>query len=171
MTPDQAKTIMDFLAGCIERESAATKRVLEAVPSGQDDFKPHEKCMPAMKLAWHIAASENMFLAGIPAGTFGNGDDNPGLPALSSGAEIATWYAGQTEKNVAALRAMTPEECTVVINFHDVFKMPAYAWAQLALTHAIHHRGQLSSYIRPMGGRVPSIYGPSGDDEVVGASA
>jgi uncharacterized damage-inducible protein DinB len=56
------------------------------------------------------------------------------------------------------------------INFHNIWTMPAFAWAQLSLTHGIHHRGQLSSYLRAMGGKVPSIYGPSADTPLEAAT-
>ena len=48
----------------------------------------------------------------------------------------------------------------------NVLTWPAVSFAQLSGNHTIHHRGQLSSYIRPMGGKVPGIYGPSGDTAV-----
>ncbi len=170
MTPDTAKAILSFVADCIERESATTKKVLLAVPDAHSEYAPHEKCMKALDLAWHIASAEQMFMSGIVAGSFA-GAGEPNRPAaMDSAAKIADWYTTETAKNIAAVRAMTPEQATHVINFHNIFELPAFAWAQLSLTHAVHHRGQLSAYLRPMGAKVPGIYGPSAD-EPLAASA
>ena len=58
---------------------------------------------------------------------------------------------------------MTPEQLSKVLDFRGVFQMPAVGLLQAALNHSIHHRGQLSTYLRPMGGKVPAIDGESYD--------
>jgi len=161
MTPEAAKTVMDFVAGTIEREQATTRRVVAAVPVGQEEYTPDEKSMKALDLAWHTVSSEVFFMEGCCAGCFEGGGKRP--DEVNTGAAVAAWYAEAGAKAVAKLKEMTPEQCAAVLNFHDVFKQPAFGFAQLALTHSIHHRGQLSAYLRPMGAKVPSIYGPSGD--------
>jgi uncharacterized damage-inducible protein DinB len=163
MTPEQAKAVLEFLAGTIERESATTAKVLAAVPAGQEDYAPDAKSMKALDLAWHIASSEQMFMNGIADGNFDTSGDGNRPESITNAAQVAAWYAQQTPKSLAKIRALAPEQCLIPINFHDMWTLPAYAWAQLSLTHAIHHRGQLSAYLRPMGAKVPSIYGPSGD--------
>jgi uncharacterized damage-inducible protein DinB len=50
-----------------------------------------------------------------------------------------------------------------IINFFGIMQLPAVSYIQLTIKHSIHHRGQLSTYLRPMGGRVPGIYGQSAD--------
>ena len=165
MTPDNAKTIMDFLAGCIEQETAATARVISALPDGKHDYQPHDKCMAAGELAWHIATSQQFFMDGIAAGEFTYGAvERP--ESANSGPGMAAWYQQQTAANLARLRAMTGEQCAKILDFHGMFRMPAVSFAQISLTHAIHHRGQLSAYLRPMGSKVPSIYGPSADEPI-----
>jgi uncharacterized damage-inducible protein DinB len=62
---------------------------------------------------------------------------------------------------LARVRAMSPEQLTQVLDLFGILQLPAVDFIALALKHSVHHRGQLSSYIRPMGGRVPGIYGPS----------
>jgi uncharacterized damage-inducible protein DinB len=52
------------------------------------------------------------------------------------------------------------------INFHNVFEFPAVVYLQLMVNHSIHHRGQLSAYLRPMGAKVPAIYGGSADEPI-----
>jgi uncharacterized damage-inducible protein DinB len=162
MTPDEAKVVLSFLADSLERESAATRRVISAVPNGQEEYSPDAKSMKALDLAWHIASSEQYFLESMVSGEFAAGE--PGRPAtIKNAQDVLAYYDEASPRNLARVRELTPEQCMKVLNFHDMFKMPTFAWAQLALTHAIHHRGQLSAYLRPMGAKVPSIYGPSGD--------
>ena len=165
MTPDTAKAVLSFILGTIEREHAATLRVLRAVPEGKEDYSPDSKSMNAIDLAWHTASSELYFLNSMAAGGFpeGTSDDGKRPASIKSGADVAAWYEKEWPQVVEKVKALSPEQCVVVLNFHDMFKMPVFAWGQLAITHSIHHRGQLSAYLRPMGGKVPSIYGPSAD--------
>jgi len=65
---------------------------------------------------------------------------------------------------IEKLSAYTPEEAARIIDFGGFMQAPAAGIITFAMGHSIHHRGQLSSYIRPMGGKVPSIYGPSADE-------
>src|SRR5260221_608773 len=61
------------------------------------------------------------------------------------------------------VKALDGEQLLKPIDFRGIFNFPAYAYLQSGLSHSIHHRGQLSTNLRPMGGRVPSIYGESYD--------
>jgi uncharacterized damage-inducible protein DinB len=162
MTPEQAKFLLEFTLPTLQRETATTAKVLAATPDANLDYRPSERCMPASELAWHIASSDMMFLDGIVAGAFGKG---PGKPeGITSPAQISAWYTEQTSAAIAKLAAFTPEEAARIIDFHGFMQAPAAGFVTFALNHSIHHRGQLSSYIRPMGGKVPSIYGPSADE-------
>ena len=62
------------------------------------------------------------------------------------------------------MKALTPEHLATEIDFFGMMKMPAVALISMAIRHSVHHRGQLSSYLRAMGGKVPGIYGPSADE-------
>jgi uncharacterized damage-inducible protein DinB len=65
---------------------------------------------------------------------------------------------------IEKLSALTPEEAARILDFYGFMQMPAAGFVDMAMRHSIHHRGQLSAYMRPMGGKVPSIYGPSADE-------
>ena len=77
---------------------------------------------------------------------------------------------GEFEQKVHAMvdagQAVTGEQLTKIINFRGIFQLPAVVYVQIALNHSIHHRGQLSMYLRPMGAKVPSIYGESYDARI-----
>jgi uncharacterized damage-inducible protein DinB len=164
MTPDQAHALISFLIEDYDRESKTTRRVLAAVPAGQENYAPDSRSMHALKLAWHIASADVMFLSGIASGAFKTGDS--GIPdSVKAPSDVVAWYDENISKAVENVRKMTPEACTAVIPFGDTWKLPAPMWMQLCVKHSIHHRGQLSTYLRPMGAKVPSIYGPSGDEK------
>ena len=162
IAPDQAHFLTQFLIADFERETATTVRVLSHVPAGQETYAPDPKSMHALRLAWHIASADVWFLNNIAAGAFAPGGGE--IPeAIKSGADVVAWYETNAPEAIARVRALTPEQCAKVIDFRGVMEQPAVVFIQLALKHSIHHRGQLSAYLRPMGAKVPGIYGPSGD--------
>src|SRR5262249_6502089 len=76
---------------------------------------------------------------------------------------IAAWYDLSFAKNLAALSAATGEQLVKIMDFRGFVQLPALAFLPFPLHPEIHHRGQLSAYLRPMGGKVPAIYGESYD--------
>jgi uncharacterized damage-inducible protein DinB len=109
-----------------------------------------------------MVAAEKRFLGGIPAGAF---DFSPihRPESITNSAGIAAWFDESFAANLKKLEAVSGESLTKMIDFRGMFQLPAAAFLQLALNHTIHHRGQLSMYLRPMGAKVPSIYGESYD--------
>src|SRR5258708_33129464 len=77
---------------------------------------------------------------------------------------IAQDYERLTAARVAELRNAKGETLAKELNFHDVMKMPAINFLQISTNHTIHHRGQLTVYLRLVDAKVPSTYGPSADD-------
>jgi uncharacterized damage-inducible protein DinB len=161
MTPEDAVVIRDYFVGLFKSESATTRRVISAAPTGQNDFAPSEKCMTAGKLLRHVAESEVFFLRGIADGEFKTGGLMP--PEVDTPEGIVAWYDENEPAQLKRVSELSGEHLISNIKFF-MWDLPAHQFLPLSLMHAIHHRGQLSSYLRPMGGKVPSIYGPSGDD-------
>src|SRR4051812_27849405 len=112
MTPDQATVILNFLLPTVEREVATTKKVLSAVPDGKGDYTPDPVSMKALDLAWHIASADHMFASGVAAGVFETGGDGKRPAEMDSAAKIAAWYEEKMTANCAAVKGLTPEECT-----------------------------------------------------------
>jgi uncharacterized damage-inducible protein DinB len=167
LQPEHAHGLVQFLIADFERESPTTRKVIAAVPGGQEGYAPHERCMTALKLAWHNASADVWFLNSIAGGAF-VGSDNGGVPEnIKSSADVCAWYDENWPKAVAAVKAMTPDQCAKVIDFFGMMQLPAAIYLQLAIKHSVHHRGQMSAYLRPMGAKVPGIYGPSGDTEAM----
>ena len=163
MTPEQAIVIRDYFVGLFQTESKTTRKVILAAPTGKNDYAPSEKCMASGKLLRHIAESEVFFLRGIADGDFKRDGLMP--PEAETPEAIIAWYDANQPVQLKRVSELSGEHMTTNIKFF-MWDLPAHQFLPLSLMHAIHHRGQLSAYLRPMGGKVPSIYGPSGDDDL-----
>jgi len=154
--------LTDVFLPAFEREYPKTRQVIESVPVSGGDYRPDPVSKTSLELAWHIVAAEKRFYEGIVNGEFNfapitRPDD------VRTSADIARWYGDMIAAVLPRLRHMTPEQLTKSLDFRGIFEMPAIMFFQTALNHSIHHRGQLSVYLRPAGGKVPAIYGESYD--------
>ncbi len=171
MTPEQAHFLLHnvFLAA-MKTESRITKQILEAVPADKAAYQPDSCAKSAIELVRHIAVAENFFLDAPINGVFNPGavkiPDDVGAPS-----EIAAWYEQTYAKNFDALTKLSGEQLAKVIDFRGMFQQPAVLFLQFGLNHTIHHRGQLSTYLRPMGSKVPAIYGESYDSALAKKAA
>lgn len=163
LTPDFAEFwLQDILLGALKNESRTTKKVLEAVPTDRADYRPDSISKTAMELVRHIAASEMRFLETTINAEFSAAR---GLPEnVKTPAEVAAWYSQGFDLNFDKLTKLKADHLVKITDFRGMFKLPAVAFLQLGMSHSIHHRGQLTAYLRSMGAKVPSIYGESYDD-------
>jgi uncharacterized damage-inducible protein DinB len=161
LTKEYIVTYRDMMCGGLEREMATTKKVIAAVPDGGHDYQPDPKARTAKELAWHLAAEDVKFLDGIA----NLGFNMKAGPALATSAEMAAWYETNFTSRLAKVRAMTAEQLLTPVDFFGVFNLPSALYLGFLNNHSVHHRGELVVYLRPMGSKVPSIYGPSADEE------
>jgi uncharacterized damage-inducible protein DinB len=164
MTPEQATFLLnEIYLPQIHNEHKTTRRVIAAVPADQGGYRPDPKSMSALELAWHLVSSETFFINGIVAGKYerGGGARPESVKTL---VDVLQWDDENFEKSVAQLPALKAEDLVRPIDFFGFMTFPALQYAGLMCSHSVHHRGQLSSYLRPMGAKVPRIYGPSGDE-------
>ena len=162
LTPDQAKFVLGMALPTLRNEHQTTRRVIEAIPLDKGDYRPDAVSKTALELAWHIVASEQRFFSGIPLGAF-DFSPIPRPESAANSAGIAAWFEESFAGNLRKLEELSGEQLARSMDFRGMFQLPAVGFVQLALNHTIHHRGQLSVYVRPMGGKVPSIYGESYD--------
>jgi uncharacterized damage-inducible protein DinB len=160
---DFAVGYRDMVLQSLENEMQTTKKVIAAVSDHNRDFRLDPKSRTAWELAWHIATVDVQFLNEIAEGKFSMEPRFKEEPKTT--AEMAEWYEKNFKAGMEKVRAMTPEELVTVLNFYDAFHLPAFAYLSFCEKHSIHHRGQLAAYLRPMGSKVPSIYGGSADEE------
>jgi uncharacterized damage-inducible protein DinB len=155
--------LRNFLLAHLEFEVSITKKVISAIPETERDYKPDPKAKSAFELAWHIVSSEVWFVRSIAQASFLN--DSVSRPAeVATISHIIAWYEQEITNALEMVRAAPIETLAKPTDFMGVSVMPAVNFLLWAATHTAHHRGQLSTYLRPMGGRVPSIYGGSADE-------
>lgn len=173
MNPEQAVVIRDFFVGMLEQEAKTTRRVLEAVPAAKGDYRPDPKSRTGLDLAWHLASVDAWFVEGILAANFDPSTEATAVPAdIKSGADLAAFYDKNYTARIGELKKLDGAALTKVVNFFGAFDLPLVMYITFLNNHSIHHRGQLSAYLRAMGGKVPSIYGGSADEPMeMGASA
>ena len=163
ISPEHAIAVRDFLVPTIEKEQETTRKVILAVPPDRLQYAPDERSMKAADLAWHIVSAEHYFCTRVVKGEF----DRPELKRpeeLERPDQIVAWYDERRGSALDGIRRLTPDQCARELNFFDVFKLSGVGFLQFMLNHSVHHRGQLSAYLRPMGAKVPAIYGRSGDE-------
>jgi uncharacterized damage-inducible protein DinB len=163
VTPEQAALLLEIQIPLVRKETAITARVLKAVPPGQDSYRPHANSRSAIELAWHIASCDIWFLDGFLARKFEMEDDS--MPAdFASTADITSWYEDELGPKLYEVAKIPAEFWAKPMPLFTVYNFPAVMYLQFMLMHTSHHRGQLCAYLRPMGAKVPNIYGGSFDE-------
>jgi len=168
-TPLSSRTAIsekDRFLKTFEKEAATTLKVLQAYPEAECSLKPHERSKTALNLAW-MFVMEQMLLVNALKGesVFGGG----GLPKPPEGwtTVIETFEKGRDELLTQLRDPANPSLDGSVPFFTGPKQMgdiPLDEFVWFILHDQIHHRGQLSVYLRMAGGKVPSIYGPTADE-------
>jgi uncharacterized damage-inducible protein DinB len=162
MTPEQASFLLQYTLPYVKNEHRTTRSIIEAIPQTNSDYRPDPNSKTAMELAWHVVAAEHRFYSGIVAGGF-DFTPNHRPEDVRTPAQTAEWYGASFAKNIEPLSKLSGEQLARAIDFRGLLQLPAVAYLNFSLNHTIHHRGQLSTYLRAMGGQVPAIYGESYD--------
>jgi uncharacterized damage-inducible protein DinB len=165
MDSNVAKTVADFLIADLENEMQTTLRVLGAVPNGNLDYRPDPKSKTALGLVRHIALEDEWLLNCIANSEFTPPPDDSDVCGIMNPADAAARYQEKVPAALDRVRAMAGEKLTNVIDMFGMIQAPGVNFLALTVKHSVHHRGQLSTYLRPMGSKVPGIYGPSGDTQ------
>jgi uncharacterized damage-inducible protein DinB len=160
LTPDVAKILAGAYTANVEREAKTTAKVLAAVPNQNHDYRPDPKSKTAMELAQHIAVTDVWFLDSVVKGAFSK--EQPG-GAPAGAVELAAWYDKEITDRLTKIATLSGEDLAKPIQFY-IFNLPAVMYLSFMSNHSIHHRGQLSTYLRAMGGKCPAIYGGSADE-------
>jgi uncharacterized damage-inducible protein DinB len=165
MGSTEAKTVADFLIADFEHETQTTLRVLEAVPLGHLDYRPDSKAKTGLGLVRHIALEDAWLLNCIADGAFTPPPDDSDACGIMSPADAIARYKNNVPAALDRVRAMSGEALASTLNLFDMMQAPGVNFLAMALKHSVHHRGQLSTYLRAMGGKVPGIYGPTADTQ------
>ncbi len=163
MQPDQASFLLQgvYLPG-LKNEHRITRNVIEAIPLDQGDYRPDPVAMSALNLAWHIVATEMRFLDAVASGAF-DFSPMPRPDSVRNSADLSAWYVENFSTRFQTVTNLSNEQLLKLVDFRGMFQLPAVMYLGFIMHHSVHHRGQLSVYLRPMGAKVPSMYGESFD--------
>ena len=141
-----------------ENESKTTRNVIARIPEGSN-YRPDPKSRTASEIAWQIVCEEKMIIEALETG---QAEWKP-PPAPATIKEMLGIYDTQRADIVRRWKALPPARWDGMLEFFGS-QRPASPMAWSFLFDIVHHRGQISTYLRPMGSTVPQIYGPSGDE-------
>jgi hypothetical protein len=157
------KNLREYFLACLEAEGPKFVRVLKAIPVDQTAYRPHPRSSCAGDIAWLLAGELGDACALVEKGSV-EFAMHP-APAMTEVIAVYERNLADLQKRVAALEdAKWDTPAAFKVDGNVVWEAPLGDMLFGFLFDAIHHRGQLSSYLRPMGGKVPSIYGPSADE-------
>lgn len=155
--------LRDFYLERQKAELPAFQRVLKAIPADKMSYKPHDRSPSTEQLAWTVVAELKPCLDLIREGR-AEWQQIPAPPLE----EMVVLFDRWSKELADAVSKMDEADWTKKGQFYYegklVSEQPVGQFLWFILFDAIHHRGQLSAYLRPMGSKVPSIYGPSADE-------
>jgi uncharacterized damage-inducible protein DinB len=161
--PDQADFLLQGVyLPALKNEHRITKSVIEAIPLDKSIYRPDRISRSALDLAWHIASTEIRFMDAVLAGEF-DLSPRPLPDSIRNSEDLLAWYTPNFELRFEKLTKLSNEQLLKIVDFRSMFQLPAVMYLNFILHHSIHHRGQLSMYLRPMGAKVPAMYGESYD--------
>lgn len=164
-------TLTQLFLDDLEREAPRTRRTLEQVPRGRDDWKPHAKSMPLVRLAGLVASMPSWVSLIIEQDEL-NLTPPPGQGTYQQPTidELVTVHDANVQKGREALSRTTDDflldtSWKLLAGGQVVLNQPRHVVLRDTLNHLAHHRGQLTVYLRLNERTVPAIYGPSADDQ------
>ena len=166
LSPEFAMGMRESMLQGLARELETTKKVLAAIPEAKRDYRPDPKARTAGELAWHLVSCDVQMTDEIADHKF---QMEPRFKEEPKNIHaLVDWYDKNFRRAMDRVHSMTPEQLCTPVDFMGVFNLPAVFYLGFINNHSIHHRGQLAVYLRPMGSKVPSIYGGSADEPWVG---
>src|SRR5262249_51802115 len=162
--------LVDLLVSQLEEEAPRTRRALEQYPSGHDDWKPHDKSMPFGRLAMLVARMPTWFPLILKQDDLNLAGGNVDQTPLRTGEELVRAHDDGVAAAHQAFSTVTDDYLTntkwrLLMGDKVVMEQPRYIVVRDTFMHLSHHRGQLTVYLRLQNAPVPSIYGPSADDQ------
>jgi uncharacterized damage-inducible protein DinB len=171
MNAQDAQVVSEFLLATLESEIPITVGVFRAVPVDRLDYRPDAMSKSALGLLRHITLEDEWILNAVADGAFTPPPDDSDACGVMTPEDAVARYKARIPAAIARVRALSGEALLKEVDLMGAFQMPAVQFLSMTVRHSAHHRGQLSAYLRAMGGKVPSIYGPSADTTPASASA
>ena len=164
MTNQEAQFFAGVMIKTLEQEFGTTKKVIAALEGTKLDYRPDPKSKTAFELAHHIATSDVWFVNSITAGEFDFNNDQGSNCEAKTVSDLLKWYDKSYPAALERVRTVPADMWTKSVSFAGMPALPLVTYLLWQQNHSVHHRGQLSAYLRAAGGKVPSIYGGSADE-------
>jgi uncharacterized damage-inducible protein DinB len=164
-------TLVQFFVAELDREAPRTRRTVERVPSGKDDWAPHPKSMPLARLAGLVASMPSWVTLILTQDeldlTPPPGAGQYQQPAVNALAAALDQHVAKARESLLATtdQFLTTTNWRLRANGQVVMEEPRHVVLQDTFNHLAHHRAQLTVYLRLLDQPVPAIYGPSADDQ------
>lgn len=161
-------SLIEMITAEFQREAATTRKMLERVPQDSFAWKPHEKSMTLGQLAAHVANLHGTwFITALTQDEFDLADSKP--LKLDSVSDILEAFDQSISSAVESLKTQTDERLFATWRLKRggqvLFELPRWAVIRsMVISHIIHHRGQLSVYLRLQNVPLPPVYGPTADE-------
>ncbi|MHB1158356.1 MAG: DinB family protein [Phycisphaerales bacterium] len=162
-------TLMQTMAAELEHESQATRKLLERIPADKGDWTPHPRAMPLGQLAIHVAKIPGAIAKLTAEGVWDMAARPPKAPDPVSHDELLKAFDDSLADAMTTLRGITDQQAGETFTMKNgekiIMQMPRAGIVRyILLNHLYHHRGQLSTYLRILDVKLPSVYGPSADE-------
>jgi uncharacterized damage-inducible protein DinB len=153
----------------VKHEAATTRRLLERVPQDSLPWQPHEKSMTLGRLAAHIAGLPLLLAAALTLDEYDTNDLRAQSPSADSVSSILEAFDKNNAQALESFKTLSDERLLTPWRYRNgeqlLFEMPRLAVIRfVVLNHIVHHRGQLSVYLRLRDVPLPSVYGPTADE-------
>lgn len=163
-------TLGQTIASELKGEATATRKMLERFPAGQTDWSPHEKSMTIGKLANHISDVAGWVKIIVNQEELDFAVSGYEIPEFDTGAKLTGHFDLQVETALEVLQNVSDEDLLKTWRLRNgdeiFFEMPRIAVLRgMVMNHLIHHRGQYSVYLRLKDVPLPSVYGPTADEQ------
>ena len=160
--------MVDALLPEFDHEMSVTRKLLERVPEAKFDWKPHQKSFSLGQLAQHVATIPMWGLMTLSRDEIDIGGDQQLTPVRTT-SELLELFDRHVKETRNALVGISDAQMMApwALKRHGqtIFSMPkAAVWRSFVLSHHIHHRAQLSVYLRLQDVALPAMYGPSADE-------
>lgn len=152
----------------LKHEGAATRRILQAIPAESFEWRPHDKSMTLIRLAKHIAEIPVWINRALDGNRFDFAGAVPANTAIADNAALLAYFDKYLANAIAALETASDDTLNETFSIYrgdqQLYQFPRKVMIRnFTCNHLIHHRGQLSVYLRLLDIPVPGMYGPSAD--------
>lgn len=151
-----------------EQEANKTRKLLKVIPSGQLQWRPHEKSMTIARLGMHISNLNRWIVTGLTTETIDFATVNMRAPKAENADDILAFFEETLEKAVSQLKQVNNEDLqvtwTATMGEQVFIKTTRKELLKNEIKHIVHHRGQLTVFLRMVDAHVPGLFGPSADD-------